>query len=44
MRRRVEENDYHLPYLDVFKIKIRRRGIVNPSSCLDILKIKMGRR
>ena len=39
VKRRVDENYYPPPCLDVFKIKGR---IISPSSYLDVLKIKTG--
>ena len=38
MERRVKRNDYHLPYLNVFKIS-KRKGVINLFSYLNVLKI-----
>ena len=43
MGRRVEENGYPSPYLDVFKIS-KGKGVISPSSCLHVLKIRRERR
>ena len=40
MRRRADVNNYLLSCLDVFKL-IRGNGVISPSSCLDVLKIRI---